>query len=56
MERKVYRVREAMNVTRLSRSTIYKLLETGQLSRVKIGSCTLIPAEEVDALLQRCAV
>lgn len=55
MERKAYRVNEVVLSTGLGRSTVYKLMEEGKLSRIKVGSITLIPAADVDALLQRCA-
>jgi excisionase family DNA binding protein len=54
LERKTYRVNEVVRSTGLGRSTIYKLMEEGKLSRIKVGSITLIPAADVDALL-RCA-
>ena len=55
MERKAYRVNEVVRSTVLGRSTISKLMEEGKLGRIKVGSITLIPADDVDALLQRCA-
>lgn len=39
----------------LGRTTIYKLIDDGHLGRVKVGARTLIPAQDVDALLQRQA-
>ena len=55
MKRKAYRVKEVATVLGIGRSTIYKLIGTGELNRVKIGASALIPAEDVDALLQRRA-
>jgi excisionase family DNA binding protein len=51
MDRKTYRINEVIGATGLSRSTIYKLLSTGELRRVKVGSSTLVPAADVDALV-----
>lgn len=55
MQRRAYRIKEVASVLGIGRSTIYKLIEAGELSRVKIGANALIPAEDVDALLQRRA-
>jgi excisionase family DNA binding protein len=55
MNRKAYKVNEVASLLGLGRTTIYRLIDLGQLSRIKIGATTLIPAEDVDALLQRGA-
>jgi len=55
LERKTYRVSEVVQITGLGRSTIYKLIGSGAIGRIKIGVSTLIPAADVDALLQRRA-
>ncbi|MBO9518481.1 MAG: helix-turn-helix domain-containing protein [Porphyrobacter sp.] len=55
MERKAYRVNEVAAALGIGRSTIYKLIETGELRRIKIGANSLIPVADVDALLQRRA-
>ncbi len=46
-----YSVREVTTLLGLGRTTIYKLLEEGRLTRVKVGARTLIPATDVHALL-----
>ena len=43
----LYRVEEAAEALRLSRSAIYELIRSGQLRSVKVGRRRLIP---VDAL------
>jgi excisionase family DNA binding protein len=49
-----YSIVEAMHVTGLGRSTIYQAMAAGKLRANKMGSRTLIPAEElrrfIDAL------
>lgn len=54
-QRMAYRVNEVMSLTGLGRTTIYKLMGNGELGRVKVGSSTLIPADDVHMLLQRDA-
>ena len=48
-----YNVHEVAAMLGLGRTTVYKLLDEGHLSRVKVGARTLIPARDVEALLQR---
>jgi excisionase family DNA binding protein len=49
--RQPYTVAEVCNLFRISKPTVYRLAEKGDLTLLKIGSSTRIPAEEVDALL-----
>ena len=56
MNRKTYKVNEVAEVLGLSRTTIYKLINLGELTRIKLGASTLISADSVDALLSRNAV
>ncbi|MEU7860301.1 helix-turn-helix domain-containing protein [Nonomuraea sp. NPDC049141] len=52
----LYRVPDAMQKLRMSRSVIYEQLRAGRLRSVKQGRCRLIPASalaEYIALLQR---
>ena len=53
MVRKAYSVLEVAEMLGKSRSTIWKYLAEGHLTRHKLGGSTLIPAEEVDALGRR---
>lgn len=55
MDRKAYKLNEVAQTLGLGRTTIYKLLREGELRKIKIGATTLIPAESLDALLQRHA-
>lgn len=55
MNRKTYRVKEVVEALGLSATTVYKLMNLGELKRIKLGASTLITAESVDALLERNA-
>lgn len=50
--RLLLRVQEAAALLGLSRSRTYELLRDGQLSAVKIGNATRIPATEVERLVR----
>lgn len=56
MNRKAYKVNEVAETLSVGRTTIYKLINNGELQRIKIGATTLITAASVDELLQRNAV
>lgn len=51
--RKAYKVNEVAAILGLGRTTIYRLISDGELQRIKIGSSTLIPAADIEALLNR---
>lgn len=51
MTRAAYSPAEAAALLGISRSTIYVLIDSGDLARVKVGRRTLIPAVEIDRLL-----
>ena len=53
MVRIAYSVSESAKMLGKSKSTIWKWIAEGHLTRHKIGGSTLIPAEEVDALGRR---
>ena len=55
MNRKAYRVNEVAETLSVGRTTIYKLINSGELERIKIGATTLVTAASVDELLQRNA-
>jgi excisionase family DNA binding protein len=46
-----YSVRDVAEMLGLGRTTVYKLIGEGQLTRVKIGARTLIPAADVRVLM-----
>jgi excisionase family DNA binding protein len=50
-ERISYRIDEAVEMTGIGRTTMYKLVSDGKLRVVRVGGCTLIPADELKALL-----
>lgn len=55
MTRMSYRIDEVASMLGLGRTTIFRLMDEGRLGRIKIGARTLIPASDVEALLQRNA-
>lgn len=46
-----YSVRDVAEMLGLGRTTVYKLIGDGHLTRIKIGARTLIPAADVKALM-----
>lgn len=53
MQRKTYKVNEVAGILGIGRTTIYKLINQGELQRIKLGASTLIAADSLDALLSR---
>jgi excisionase family DNA binding protein len=51
-ERLALRIKDAVLVSGLSRSTLYKLLKAGSLSAIKVGGRRLILREDLQALLR----
>ena len=51
----LYRVDEAAEALRLSRSSIYELIRTGQLRTVKHGSRRLVPVAALDDFVRNLA-
>lgn len=49
-ERLAYTTAEAAALLGITRKTIYKLMERGELRTTKIGSCRRVPADEVRRL------
>ena len=47
-----YRIDEACRASGLSRSTLYKLLQSGELTSIKIAGRRLIRADDLTALLR----
>lgn len=47
----VYTVRDVMPLLRLSRNSVHKLLQSGELRSVRFGRKWLIPAEALHAFL-----
>ena len=48
-----YRINELCAVIGLGRTTIYALIASGQLDVVRVGRCTIVKAESVQALLNK---
>ena len=51
MEKITLTIAEAMNVSGLGRSTLYRLFDEGKISRKKCGNRTLILAKELEDYL-----
>jgi excisionase family DNA binding protein len=49
----LYRLKEAGEALRLSRTMIYRLVKSGDLEQVKIGDATRITVASVQALIER---
>lgn len=47
-----YSIKEASRATSLGRTRLYQLIAAGQLTVIKIGSRTLIPAHSLHKLLE----
>lgn len=50
--RLAYGIIEAAHALGMSERQIYKMMSSGQLRRVKVGTRTLIPVESLHALLE----
>lgn len=46
-----YSVRDVAEMLGLGRTTVYRLMSEGHLTRIKVGARTLIPAADVSALM-----
>ena len=51
VEKRAFRISEAVYAYGVGRSKIYDLIKDGTLKTVKVGGCTLIPRTELDALI-----
>ena len=51
--RKLLTIAETADTLRVSKWTLYRLLQTNQLQSVRIGSRRLIPAAVVDRFIER---
>lgn len=50
MAAKLLTVDEVGETLRISKVTVYRLFETGELNRIKIGRRTLVSADDVDRI------
>ena len=48
-----YSVKEAVNVSSISRTTLYELIKAGKIKPAKIGTRTLIMRSDLEAMIQR---
>lgn len=46
-------ISEFQQMLGISRSTVYRLMEQGEVGRVRIGRAVRIPRDDVDTYLQR---
>jgi len=51
--RLAYSIDEASEITRLSRTTIYKLIAVGKLKTIKIGGCRRVSAKALHTLIEK---
>ena len=49
----LHSIPETVTILSLSRSSVYELIDAGELVRVKVGACALITAASVDAFVER---
>ncbi len=49
---KLYSVKEATEILKISRTTLYRLIWKGLLKPVKIGNKTLFAGEDLDTLIE----
>lgn len=47
------RVPEACRITGIGRSKLYELIQSGDISTIKVGTMTLIPVASIEAFLAR---
>lgn len=52
VDRHAYSIKDAAFQTGLSRTTLYRLAKEGALRPIRVGGRTLIPRDQIDALLQ----
>ena len=50
-ERRALSIKEAAQACGLSRATLYRLLNDGKLTTIKVGARRLVPVASIDALL-----
>lgn len=51
VEKLAYRLPEAASALGVSRSSVYRLIASGELRAAKVGGSTVIPKYELEALL-----
>ncbi|MHB8283996.1 MAG: helix-turn-helix domain-containing protein [Caulobacteraceae bacterium] len=52
-ERLTYRITEVIDTLGVSRSKVFDMIRDGELPVIKLGGCTLIRREVLEALLER---
>jgi excisionase family DNA binding protein len=53
MVEKLYTIAEVLEMLRISRTTLYRHIESGLLKPLKLGGKTLFPESELDRLIKR---
>jgi excisionase family DNA binding protein len=51
MEQELFKVKSTMEKLKVSRATVYRLVERGQLDLVKIGAASRITSASIDRLI-----
>jgi len=49
----LYRIKEAMRLLSVSRATIYRMIDRGDLITIKLGSATRVTADSLDRVAAR---
>jgi excisionase family DNA binding protein len=52
MEERLYTIKEVTEVLKVSQATVYRLMYSGRLPRVKIGKSVRIPVSAVEAVIK----
>ena len=52
MEERLYTIKEVTEVLKVSQATVYRMMYSGRLSRVKIGKSVRIPVSAVEAVIK----
>jgi excisionase family DNA binding protein len=50
---RTYTINQTMNILGVGRTSIYKLVKSGELNALKLGRRTLIAASDIAALMKR---
>ncbi len=52
MEERLYTIKDVIEILKISQATVYRMMYSGKLPRVKIGKSVRIPASAVEAVIR----
>jgi excisionase family DNA binding protein len=52
MNERLYTIKEVIEVLKVSQATVYRMMYSGRLPRVKIGKSVRIPVSAVEAVIK----